>query len=766
MSDSEKRTFTDEEALAFHRWPTPGKIGVHATKPMATQRDLSLAYSPGVAVPVHAIAADPDSAYDYTSKGNLVAVITNGTAILGLGDLGSLASKPVMEGKSVLFKRFADVDSVDVEIVSRDPDEIITVVKNIGATYGGINLEDIKSPECFRIETELQELLDIPVFHDDQHGTAIICAAGLINACLITNRKLEDLKIVLNGPGAAGIAILELVKAMGARPENVIAVDRKGVLYRGRSEDMNQWKSAHAVDTDKRTLADALVGADVFLGTSVKGALTKEMVATMAPNPVIFAMANPDPEISPEEVAEVRSDAIMATGRSDYVNQVNNVLGFPYIFRGALDVRARRVNHEMKIACAQALAELAREDVPDEVAAAYHGRQLKFGPDYIIPTPFDPRLIWYIPPFIAQAAMDTGVARKPIEDMAAYRATLAQRLDPSAAFLQKIAGAVQGRSKKRIVFAEGEETSVIRAAYAFQNQGLGKSVLLGREEPILQNMKLLGIDPVESKLEIINARLSDHNPDYVDYLYKRLQRHGYLVRDAQRLINQDRNSFAAAMVALGHADGMVTGVTRSFDQSLSEIKRVLDPRPGGRIIGMSVVLARGRTLFVADTNITELPEAGELVEIACEAARTVRLFGYMPKVAFMSYSTFGNPPGYRGERIREAVGMMDARDDIDFEYEGEMPPDLALDPWLRANYPFMRLTGEANVLIMPAVHSASISTKLVQSLGGATVLGPLVLGLSKSVQICPLSSSVSQILNMATFAAYEAPLGSTAAAGG
>jgi malate dehydrogenase (oxaloacetate-decarboxylating)(NADP+) len=764
MSDSEKRTFTDEEALAFHRWPTPGKIGVHATKPMATQRDLSLAYSPGVAVPVHAIAADPDSAYDYTSKGNLVAVITNGTAILGLGDLGALASKPVMEGKSVLFKRFADVDSVDVEIVSKDADEVITVVKNIGGTYGGINLEDIKSPECFRIETELQDLLDIPVFHDDQHGTAIIAAAGLINACLITGKKMEDLKIVLNGPGAAGIAILDLVKAMGAKSTNVIAVDRKGVLYRGRTEDMNQWKSAHAVDTDKRTLAEALVGADVFLGTSVAGALTKEMVATMAPNPVIFAMANPDPEITPEEVAEVRSDAIMATGRSDYVNQVNNVLGFPYIFRGALDVRARRVNHEMKIACAQALAELAREDVPDEVAAAYHGRQLKFGPDYIIPTPFDPRLIWYIPPFIAQAAMDTGVARKPIEDMAAYRATLAQRLDPSAAFLQKISGAVQGRSKKRIVFAEGEETSVIRAAYAFQSQGLGKALLLGREGPILQNMKLLGIDPDESKLEIVNARLSDNNPDYVDFLYKRLQRHGYLVRDAQRLINQDRNSFAAAMVALGHADGMVTGVTRSFDQSLSEIKRVLDPRPGGRIIGMSVVLAKGRTLFVADTNITELPTATEIVEIACEAARTVRLFGYVPKVAFMSYSTFGNPPGDRGARIREAVAMMDARPDIDFEYEGEIPPDLALDPWLRANYPFMRLTGEANVLIMPAVHSASISTKLVQSLGGATVLGPLVLGLSKSVQICPLSASVSQILNTATFAAYEAPLGSASAA--
>ena len=563
MDDSEKRSFTDDEALSFHRFPTPGKIAVHATKPMATQRDLSLAYSPGVAAPVREIANDPDTAYDYTSKGNLVAVISNGTAILGLGNLGALASKPVMEGKSVLFKRFADVDSIDIEVAATDADEFITVVKNIGLTFGGINLEDIKSPECFLIESALQELLDIPVFHDDQHGTAIISAAGLINACKITGRKLEDVKLVLCGAGAAGIASLELMKALGVRSENCIAVDNTGVIYRGRAEHMNQWKSAHAVDTDKRTLAEAMVGADVFLGLSVKGALTREMVATMAPNPIIFAMANPDPEITPEEVAEVRGDAIVATGRSDYPNQVNNVLGFPYIFRGALDVRARRVNHEMKLAAAYALAELAREDVPDEVAAAYHGRRLKFGPEYIIPTPFDPRLISYVPPFVAKAAMDTGVARRPIDDMESYRADLAQRLDPTAGFLQKISGAVQGsRRKKRIVFAEGEDTTVIRAAYAFQNQGFGRAVLVGREELVEQNMLSVGIDPKTADLEIINARLSDYNADYVDYLYKRLQRDGYLIRDVQRLINLDRNSFAAAMVALGHADGMVTGVTR------------------------------------------------------------------------------------------------------------------------------------------------------------------------------------------------------------
>ncbi|MDO8410365.1 MAG: NADP-dependent malic enzyme [Phenylobacterium sp.] len=754
MSDAEKRTFTDEEALSFHRLPTPGKIAIVPTKPMATQRDLSLAYSPGVAVPVLAIAEDPDKAYDYTSKGNLVAVISNGTAILGLGNLGALASKPVMEGKSVLFKRFADVDSIDVEVSATDPDEIITVVKNIGITYGGINLEDIKSPECFRIETELQELLDIPVFHDDQHGTAIISCAGLLNACKITGRRLDEAKVVLCGAGAAGIASLELMKAMGVRAENCIAVDNTGVIYRGRAESMNQWKSAHAVDTDKRTLAEALDGADVFLGLSVKGAVTAEMVASMAPNPIIFAMANPDPEITPEEVHAVRSDAIMATGRSDYPNQVNNVLGFPYIFRGALDVRARRVNMEMKIACAQALAALAQEDVPDEVAAAYHGVQLKFGPQYIIPSPFDPRLIWYIPPFVAQAAMDTGVARKPIEDMDAYRAQLAQRLDPTAAFLQKLQGAVLSGPKKRVVFAEGEEASVIRAAYAFQTAGLGEAILVGREELVAENMRAVGLSPEDAGLKVINARVSEHNPEFAEYLYERLQRQGYLMRDVQRLVNQDRNTFAACMVALGHADGMVTGVTRSYDQVLDEVLRVIDPAAGGRVMGMSVLLGKGHTLFIADTNVTEMPEAEDLVEIALEAAQAVKALGYTPRLAFMSYSTFGNPMGDRSEKVREAVAMLDEMD-LDFEYEGEMPPALALEPERRGNYPFMRLTGPANVLIMPAIHSAAISTQLVQAFGGATVVGPILLGLEKSVQICPLSASVSRILQLATLAAYD-----------
>jgi malate dehydrogenase (oxaloacetate-decarboxylating)(NADP+) len=646
------------------------------------------------------------------------------------------------------------VDSIDIEVTATDPDEVITVVKNIGVTFGGINLEDIKSPECFRIETELQELLDIPVFHDDQHGTAIISAAGLINACKITGRELRDVKLVLCGAGAAGIASLELIKAMGVRAENCIAVDNTGVIYRGRTSGMNQWKSAHAVETDARTLADAIKGADVFFGLSVKGALTPEMVASMAPNPIIFAMANPDPEITPEEVAAVRSDAIVATGRSDYPNQVNNVLGFPYIFRGALDVRARRVNMEMKVACANALAQLAREDVPDEVAAAYHGKQLKFGPDYIIPSPFDPRLISYIPPFVAQAAMDSGVARTPIADMDAYRASLAQRLDPTAGFLQKIQGVVLKSPEKRIVFAEGEEPSVIRAAFAFQNAGLGRAILVGREDLVEENMRLAGLDPAEADLKVVNARVSEHNPEFVEFLYGRLARQGYLKRDVLRLINQDRNSFAASMVALGHADGMVTGVTRSYDQALEEILRVIDPSPDGRVIGMSVLLAKGRTLFIADTNVTEMPDADELVEIACEAARAVKILGYRPRIAFLSYSTFGNPMGQRSEKVREAVAMLDEMD-VDFEYEGELPPDLALDTAKWANYPFMRLSGPANVLIMPAIHSAAISTLLVQELGGATVIGPLLLGLQRSVQITPLGASVSKILQMATLAAYE-----------
>jgi malate dehydrogenase (oxaloacetate-decarboxylating)(NADP+) len=754
MPDYSKKSFTDAEALEFHRLPTPGKISITPTKPMATQRDLSLAYSPGVAVPVRAIAEDPDKAYDYTSKGNLVAVISNGTAILGLGNLGAMASKPVMEGKCVLFKRFADVDSIDVEVSTQDAEEFIVTVRNIGQSFGGINLEDIKSPECFIIESRLRDDLDIPVFHDDQHGTAIIAAAGLLNACELTGRRLENIKVVVNGAGAAGLSCIALIKQLGVPHENVIACDREGVIYRGREKGMDQFKAAHAVDTSARSLADALNGADVFMGLSVAGAMTQEMVKSMAKKPIIFAMANPDPEITPEAVLAVRKDAIMATGRSDYPNQVNNVLGFPYIFRGALDVRARTINEEMKVAAARALANLAKQDVPDQVAAAYHGRRLQFGPDYIIPTPFDPRLISEIPPYVAQAAMDTGVARKPIEDMEAYRHSLAQRLDPTAALMQRVQSTVR-RKPKTIVFAEGEEPTVIRAAYSFQELGLGRAVLVGREDQVRANMKVLGV-PADAKLTIVNARLSEHNDAYGDHLYKRLQRFGYLQRDVQRLVNLDRNVFGACMIACGHADGMVTGVTRNYATALDDVLKVVDPGRGERAMGVTIVLSRGRTLFIGDTAVTEFPNPEELAQIVIQAAAAARQLGAVPRVSLLSHSTFGNPKMERSEKIRDAVTILDRREDIDFEYEGEMNVDVALSANMRELYPFSRLTDAANVLVMPALHSSSIATSLLTTAGGATVIGPILTGLAKPIQIAPLGGAVSDVVTFATIAAFQA----------
>jgi malate dehydrogenase (oxaloacetate-decarboxylating)(NADP+) len=750
---SKRPSLTDDEALAFHRYPRPGKLSVTPTKPMATQKDLSLAYSPGVAVPVNAIAKDPDAAYDYTSKGNMVAVISNGTAILGLGDLGALASKPVMEGKSVLFKRFADVDSIDIEVDEKDPQKFIECVRAIGATFGGINLEDIKAPECFIIESELRERLDIPVFHDDQHGTAIIAAAGLINACKITGRKLEDVKVVISGAGAAGLSVAGLIRHMGVKHSNILIADRKGVIYEGRTEGMDQFKSAFAVKTKKRTLEEAFEGADCFMGLSVKGMVTRKMVASMAKRPMIFPMANPDPEILPEEIKEVRDDAIIATGRSDYPNQINNVLGFPYIFRGALDARARTINEEMKVAAAHALAQLAQEDVPDQVAAAY-GARPTFGPDYIIAAPFDPRLIWYVPPFVAQAAMDSGVARRPIADMDAYRDALAQRLDPAASFLQRIHGAVRREPKpKRIVFAEGEEPAVIRAAWQFKTQELGEPILVGREEQIERNMQLVGL--ASSDIMVTNARSSEHNAEYTDFLYGRLQRQGYLHRDAQRLINQDRNAFAACMVAMGHADGMVTGVTRNYATSLSDVMLAIDRRKDVRPIGFSIVIGKAGPMVIADTSVTEMPEAEDLAGIAISAAEAAHRLGFAPKLAFISYSTFGNPPGERMEKVRDAVAILDAKGKVGFEYDGEMALDVALNPDARRLYPFARLSGPANVLVMPAIHSASISTKMAAALGGATVIGPLLFGLSSSVQIAQLDATAQDIVNLAAFAAFQ-----------
>lgn len=743
-----------EEALEFHAMGRPGKLEIVATKPMATQRDLSLAYSPGVAVPVLAIAEDPSRAFDYTTRGNMVAVISNGTAILGLGNLGALASKPVMEGKAVLFKRFADVDSIDLEVDTEDADEFINCVRFLGPSFGGINLEDIKAPECFIIEQRLRELMDIPVFHDDQHGTAIISAAGLINALEITGRDMKTTKMVCNGAGAAGIACIELMKAMGFAPENIILCDTKGVVYQGRTEGMNQWKSAHAVKTDTRSLAEALDGADVFLGLSAKGALTTKMVQSMAKNPIIFAMANPDPEITPEEVAEIRTDAIMATGRSDYPNQVNNVLGFPYIFRGALDVRATTINDHMKIAAARALADLARKDVPDDVAAAYQGNRPKFGPNYIIPVPFDPRLISAIPLAVAKAAMESGVARKPILDLDRYAQELSARRDPIASTLQRIYDRVR-RQPKRIVFAEGEEEQVMRAAVSYVNQKLGTAILLGRDDVIKENARHAGIDLNKQGIEIINARLSRRNGIYTDYLYERMQRKGFLFRDCQRLINNDRNHFAACMVALGDADGIVTGVTRNYSTALDDIRRIIDAKPGHRVIGVSIVLARGKTVLVADTAVHDMPNAEQIADIAEEAAGFARRMGYEPRLAMLAYSTFGHPQGERSERVQEAVRILDKRR-VDFEYDGEMAADVALNARAMAQYPFIRLTGPANVLIMPAFHSASISTKMLQELGGSTVIGPLLVGLNKPVQIVSLNAKDSDIVNMAAIAAYSA----------
>jgi malate dehydrogenase (oxaloacetate-decarboxylating)(NADP+) len=755
MADKKSRgsrpTFTDQEALQFHSSGRPGKLEVVATKPMATQRDLSLAYSPGVAVPVLAIAEDPSRAFDYTAKGNLVGVISNGTAILGLGNLGALASKPVMEGKAVLFKRFADIDAFDIEMGTEDPEEFIAAVKPMALTFGGINLEDIKAPECFIIEQRLREMLDIPVFHDDQHGTAIIAAAGVINALHLTGRDIKKTKLVVNGAGASGIACVELLKALGLHPNNVILCDTKGVIYKGRTAGMNQWKSAHAAETKARTLQEAFEGADVAFGLSQKGAFTAEMVKAMAAKPILFAMANPDPEITVEEVASIREDAIMATGRSDYPNQINNVLGFPYIFRGALDVRATTINMEMKIAAAQALAQLAREDVPDEVAAAY-GQRPKFGPDYIIPVPFDPRLISYVPPAVAKAAMDTGVARRPIIDMEAYAQQLRTRRDPIAGVLQRIFERLR-RQPKRVVFAEGEEEQVIRAAASFATRGLGTAILVGREDRVKNTAKLAGMELPEG-VEIHNAALSKRTTDYANYLYERLQREGYLYRDCLRLVNNDRNHFAACMVALGDGDAMVSGVTRNYSVVLEDVQRVIDPKPGHRVIGVSIVISRGRTVLIADTAVTELPSAEELAEIAIEAAGVARRLGYEPKVAMLAFSSFGHPPGERTKHVKDAVKLLHERR-VDFEVDGEMAADVALNRELAAAYPFSRLTGPANVLVMPAFHSASISTKLLQEMGGATVIGPLLVGLDRSVQIVSLSAKDSDLVNMAAIAAYN-----------
>ena len=750
----EKDYITDEEALAFHSEGKPGKVEIAPTKPLLTQRDLSLGYSPGVAVPCLEIQKDPSKAYDYTAKGNFVAVISNGTAVLGLGNLGALAGKPVMEGKAILFKRFADIDGIDIEVDTADVDEFVNCVKFLGPTWGGINLEDIAAPECFIIEQRLREIMDIPVFHDDQHGTAIITAAGLINAAELTGRKFSEMTVVVNGAGSAGIACLELIKKMGVKDQNAFLCDKTGVIYEGRNDkSMNQWKSAHAVKTTKRSLADAMKGADVFLGLSVKGAVTKEMVKSMAKNPIIFTMANPDPEIRPEDVLSVRKDAIIATGRSDYPNQVNNVMGFPYIFRGALDVRASEINDEMKIACAEALAELAREEVPDEVSAAYSGRKMEFGPEYIIPTPFDPRLITTIPLAVAKSAMKTGVARKPIKDLDAYRHELAARRDPTANRMSLIFGKLKN-NPQRMIFAEGEDEKVIRAAVQWRDNKYGTPILVGRADKVKESMKRMGVKDT-SGITITNASLVENLEPYINHVYKRLQRQGFLKRDCARLVKNDRNIFSAAMLAHGDGDALITGVTRNYNVCMQDITRVIPTKKNHLLFGLTIMIAKGKTVFLSDTTTHELPSPEELAQIAVRTAEKARQMGHEPRVAFLSFSTFGNPMREKAQRIRDAINVMNGME-VNFEYDGEMSADVALNKELMALYPFCRLSGPANVLIMPALHSAHIASKMLQELGDGVTIGPVVMGLDKPVQIAQMNANVSDIINLAAIAAADA----------
>ena len=744
--------YTDQEALDYHNSGKAGKIEIHSSKPMTTKRDLALAYSPGVAAPVKVIAKNPDAAYDYTTKGNLVAVISNGSAILGLGNLGALASKPVMEGKAILFKRFADIDAIDLEIDSSDAKEIINCISSLGKSFGGINLEDIAAPDCFVIEQKLKEKLDIPVFHDDQHGTAIITLAALINALDICGKSIKDIKIVVNGAGASAMACANLIKSSGALNHNITMLDRKGVIYRGR-DNLDQWKSTHAIDTKIRTLEEAMKGADVFLGLSAKNVLSKDMVKKMAKKPIIFACANPDPEITPEDVDEVRDDAIVATGRSDYPNQVNNLIGFPYIFRGALDVRAKTINEEMKVAAAYAIASLAKEDVPDEVVAAMGGERPHYGKKYIIPSTFDPRLISVIPVAVAQAAVKSGVARKVIKDFEAYKDQLKQRLDPSVSIMQGINSLIK-KNQKRVIFAEGEDENTLKAAVAFKNSKLGIPILVAKEERAKERMHEIGLDE-NYELKITNSTDKVKREKYTQFLYNRCKREGLLERDCDRLIRNDRVIWGACMIACGDADAMVTGNTRRYSETLDKIRSVVDARPDEILFGLNMVVSKGRTVFIADTAVHEFPSAEQLAKIAISSARVAKLFGFDPKIAFLSHSTFGIPKTERTKHVRDAVEILQNKS-VDFKFDGEMQPDVALNEKYKELYPFSKIVGDANVLIMPAIHSAAISIKLMKTLGNAKIIGPFLVGLNSPIEIAPLRSSTSDILNLASVAAYSA----------
>ena len=753
MKKNKIEHYSDKEALDFHNSKKSGKIEIISSKPMTTKRDLALAYSPGVAAPVKAISKDPELAYDYTTKGNLVAVISNGSAILGLGNLGAIASKPVMEGKAVLFKRFADIDAIDLEIDSNDPDEIINSIKNFAGSFGGINLEDIAAPDCFIIEKKLKKLLDIPVFHDDQHGTAIITCAALINAIDIAKKDINKIKVVVNGAGASAMACANLFKKSGVLQKNLTMIDRKGVIYKGR-KGLNEWKLNHATTTKDRTLNDAIKNADVFLGLSSAGVLKKDMIKKMAKNPIIFACANPDPEITPEEVEEVRSDAIVATGRSDYPNQVNNLIGFPYIFRGALDVRAKTINEEMKIAAVNAIASLARKRVPDEVVAAMGGERPSYGKDYIIPSTFDPRLISIIPIAVAKAAIKSGVARKKIENFEIYSEQLKQRLDPSVTIMQGINSQIK-KNQKRVVFTDGEDENTLKAAIAFKNTGLGTPIIVAKEKVVKQRLKEIGYEE-NFDIQIINSTDKKKREKYVNFLFKKLQREqGLLERDCDRMIRNDRVIWGSCMVSCGDADAMVTGNTRRYAQSFEKIKKVIDSRSGEIMFGLNMVVNKGKTVFIGDTSVHEYPTSEQLSEIAISSARVARLFGFDPKVAFLSHSTFGQPITNRTKHIRDAVEILKNKK-VDFKFDGDMQPDVALNEEYAELYPFSEIVGNANILIMPGQHSATISYKIMKTLGDAKVIGPLLIGLGQPIEIAPLRSSTSDILNLASVAAYSA----------
>jgi malate dehydrogenase (oxaloacetate-decarboxylating)(NADP+) len=742
-----------ERALEYHRSGRPGKVSVKPTKPLNNQKDLALAYSPGVAAPCLEIAQDKEKIFEYTSRGNVVAVISNGTAVLGLGNIGSAASKPVMEGKAVLFKKFADIDAIDIEVDTENIDEFINSIRYLGNSWAGINLEDIKSPECFIIEEKLKELMDIPVFHDDQHGTAIISAAGMINALDITGKKFEEIKLVSNGAGAASIACIELLKKLGVKDENVILCDREGVIYKGRTDGMNIWKEKHATDTQARTLEDAMKGADVFLGLSVKDSVTQEMIKSMAKNPIIFAMANPDPEITPEKIKEVRNDAIIATGRSDYPNQVNNVMGFPYIFRGALDVRATSINDEMKIAAAYAIANLAKKPIPEEVYLAYGSKKMIYGKEYIIPVPFDPRLISTIPVAVAKAAMDSGVAKKQI-DLNAYKIQLEKLLNPMSQHMDYVYSKISS-DKQRVIFAEGETEEVVKAAISMRDKGLCRPILVGRESKILPIIEKLGSDYDLGHIQIINAAVIENFDHYVEILFQHLCRDGHTKQDCSSLLKKERNILASVMLLNNDGDILITGKTKGFYNSFEEVSKVVDPIKESPIFSFSIKVSDDQNIIIADTSIIENPTSAELANIAVGASNLAKSMGYKPKVAFLSFSNFGDSHSKSNEKIKKAIEILDGKS-VDFEYDGEMTADIALDKNIKNLYPFCKLTGPANILVMPDRASASIATSFLKNFSGSKFVGPIISGFSKPVQIVGTSCTSNKIIKIAAFGCLEA----------